>query len=185
MMTKDQLDIVQRNCNSLLMDVYADRLPRLKKERDLVETTWTTAIIQMEQYLARRQHFQQRSFDLRQQIQKHYSGGHDEIATLIVGPPVGSPRTPCMGTPSRGILKNATGKSTSRWEEDRTSNQRVGLSPPKRQQTSNSSWTEDDSDDDEEDGAESQVPSLNVPSGSSSVPTLSSPPAFSLQPTRV
>ena len=186
MMTKDQLDIVQRNCNSLLMEVYADRLPRLKKEKDLVETTWTAAIIQMEQYLARRQYFQQRSIDLRLQIQKRYcSGEHQTKASFIVGPPASSPHTPCMGTPSKGILKNSSGKSTNRWEEDRPNNHGAGLSPPTRQQTNDFLWTEDDEDDDNDDSnVKSLEHSSKIPIGSSSVPILSSQPAFPLPPTR-
>jgi hypothetical protein len=185
MMTKDQLDIVQRSCNTLLMEVYADRVPRLKKEKEQVEKTWTAAIIQMEQYLARRQHFQQRSLVLRQQIQKRYSGHHHDIDSSIapVGPPASSPHTPSMGHPARGILKNPTGKSTSRWEEDRPTNhtQRVGLSPPTRRHTSGSSCSSDDDDDDDDDDivTESQGPPLLDPSGTSTLPT------FSLQPTRV
>lgn len=167
------------------MEVYADRLPRLKNEKEMVEKTWTNAIIQMEQYLARRQHFQQRSLELRQQLQKHYSGPNEKDS-IKVGPPASSPHTPCMGIPSKGILKNSSGKSTSRWEEDRLNSHQAGLSPPTRQRT-HSSWSSDDDDDDdyEHDGAESHDPSLNVPGGSSSLPILSSPPALSLQPTTV
>lgn len=181
MMTKDQLDIVQRSCNGLLMEVYADRLPRLQKEKEIVEQTWTTAIIQMEQYLARRQHFQQRSLDLRLQLQKHYSGQyHHEDTSVMVAAPASSPRTPSMGIPSKGILKNSSGKSTSRWEEDRPTSHRMGLSPPTRQHTTISSWRDDDDHDDN--GGKSHEPtSLHVPGGSSaSAPILSTTPSCSL-----
>ncbi len=180
MMTKEQLDIVQRNCNALLMDVYADCIPQQKHEKEVLEKGFTAAIIHREQYLARCVHFQRHCLDLRHQMLQRYNyDGQRLLANPKIGPPASSPHTPQSGNPHKGILKNTMGKSTSRWEED-TSNH-SGLSPPTRRQVSESSLT--DGDDDSEGSFQLEKESPIMPRASS-IP-ISSPNGFIVQPVRV